>query len=328
MRNWYRFTAKAETPEVAELSIFDYIGYYGVRAIDFIRELGTVSATKLKVFVNSPGGDVFDAIAILNALRMSGKEIEVTVMGLAASAASYITLAGDKRIMPDNAMQMVHNASTGIYGNAQELAEMVELLNKMDANLQATFVSRTGLSAEKVAELLSTDTWLTAAQCLELGLCDEVVPAIKMDAAYEVDRLPENVRALFEAAKPAVEPKADPTPPEPTFAEAATAAMKGAGLEAHTAAWLTKLETVEQVTAAIGEARQITTFLAAIGKPEMTDRFVSAASTYAEMRKAVLAERQKVDDETHIDSTPPGVNPIQSKQPEQNFSASGYWKNR
>ena len=289
MRTWYNF--KAKSPDVADLSIFDYIGYYGVEASHFIAELKGITAPTIDLSINSPGGDVFQAIAILNALRGSGKTINVRVLGIAASAAAYITLAGHKRVMPENSMQMLHNASSGMYGNAEELQDMADTLRKVDSNLQATFVTRTGLSAEKVVELLSKDTYLTAAECLELGLCDEVEPALKMTASFETDRLPTNVRALFEAAK------MTPT------AERIHALVVNAGMGDFADRFAIEEATVEAAADRIETAREVLAYCA-VAKVDAAP-YINARTKLADVRSAVVEARAAADAEQHVDTTVP-----------------------
>ena len=119
MKTW--FTARA-TDGIAELSIYDEIGSYGVPAkafIDEMKSLGDISELTLRI--NSPGGSVFDGIAIYNALKRHPAKVIVTVEGLAASIASVILCAGDEVVMPKNALIMIHdlrkNEFAGIHGS-------------------------------------------------------------------------------------------------------------------------------------------------------------------------------------------------------------------
>ena len=107
MRPCFAFNAATDTE--ATLEIYDEIGFWGVQAKEFITQLKGVKAPVLNVEISSPGGDVFAGIAIYNALKASGKEIVVKVMGMAASAASLIAMAGDKIVMPKNSFMMIHN---------------------------------------------------------------------------------------------------------------------------------------------------------------------------------------------------------------------------
>ncbi len=108
MNRWYNIRATAEG---AELSIHDEIGAYGVSAKDFIAELGKLPGdAALTLRLNSPGGSVFDAVAIYNALKRHEGPVTVSIDGIAASAASYIAMAGDEVVMPENAFLMIHEA--------------------------------------------------------------------------------------------------------------------------------------------------------------------------------------------------------------------------
>lgn len=304
MRTWYKFSAKAEQPEVAELSIFDYIGYYGVEAKQFNADLAKITAETIEVSVNSPGGDVFQAVAIMNMLRGCGKQIHMKVLGIAASAASYILLAGHKRSMPDNTMQMLHNASTGAWGNAEELGEVVDVLKKVDANLHATFVSRTGQTAEKIAELLSKDTYLTAEECLELGLCDEVTPAIKVTAAYETESLPDHVQALFKAA---ATPPAETPLSLPERIKAALAAEPSLAEFEPVFAADTSLVDEATVTAAIQTAKEIVAYCAMTGMPDKAPAMIRARTPVADVRKALNEALVLADEANVIDTAPKGA---------------------
>jgi ATP-dependent Clp endopeptidase proteolytic subunit ClpP len=305
MRTWYTFSAKSD--DVAELSIFDYIGYYGVEAAQFKADLDKITAGAIEISINSPGGDVFQAVAILNMLRNSGKAITTKVLGIAASAASYIMLAGDKRIMPDNTMQMLHNASSGAYGNAAELGELVDVLKKVDQNLHATFVSRTGQTAEQIAELLSKDTYLTAAECLERGLCDEVTPSMKLTAAFDTANLPENVKALFEVKAP-----------EAPFAERAGAIVAAAGLGEFAQSFI-DLTTIEAVEAAVAEAREVV----ALCKFANVEAAEHVRQPLAKVREVLCAARAAADEALHIDTAPKGT--IVTPEAKAPITAASIW---
>ena len=299
MKNWYTIKAAAAGSDTAEVSVYDYIGYYGVRAIDFLNEIKNVEAPNIRVLINSPGGDVFDAIAMVNGLRMSGKKVTTTVMGLAASAASYLMLAGDHRVMPSNAMQMVHNASSGAYGNAEELTAVVEALHAVDNSLHATYMDRTGMTKEQVVELLSKDTFLTAEQCLEMGLCDEVTPAVKMTASYEVDRLPANVQALFKAA-------ALPQPTvTSTLADDVAGLVRDAGLETFSATFVTdeRITSMESAAPVINAAREIVALAKHTGQDAMVEGLIRGRKTLPEARAAIAAALEAAS--PHVDTSAP-----------------------
>lgn len=316
MKFWYSIKAAAGADTI-EVSVFDYIGYYGVRAIDFLNELKKHEAPNVNVSINSPGGDVFEAIAMLNGLRMSGKKITTTVMGIAASAASYLMLAGERRVMPDNAMQMVHNASTGSYGNAEEMQHVVDALHKMDDNLHATYMARTGMTKEAVVELLSKDTFLTAAECLALKLCDEVIPSVKMSAAYDVDRLPKHVQLLF-AASLLIE-----TPTTP-LAEQIQAEAKAAGLESFAAVFATDptVNSLVEAQAVIARAREIKALSVVAGLPDRADALIRARKTVPEVRAELNTVLVEADAATRVDTAAPSKI-LQAKQ--DDWSPTAQW---
>lgn len=194
-RRWYAFRNAGEVE--ADLYIFDEIGYDwwsdgGVVASDFVQELAGIRATTLNVHINSPGGDVFDGIAIANALRDHPATVNVTVDALAASIASVIALAGDTVTMNRNSQMMIHDASGGQYGNAADMEEMAALLDKVSNNIAAAYADRAGGGVKKWRDLMRAETWFDAQETVDVGLADKVQPL--------ADRGAEKVAARWQAA--------------------------------------------------------------------------------------------------------------------------------
>lgn len=135
------------------------------------------NATQIKIYINSYGGSVFEGTAIYSQLKRHQAEKIVYVDGFACSVASVIAMAGDKVIMPRNTMMMIHNAWTWTYGNAVQLRKAADDLDTiMEGNMQAYLEKSKGkITKEKLVELLTAETWLTAEQCLEYGFCDEIL---------------------------------------------------------------------------------------------------------------------------------------------------------
>jgi ATP-dependent Clp protease protease subunit len=133
--------------------------------------------TQINVYVNSYGGYVYEAMAIRNQLKRHPAHVTGYVDGFAASAASFILTACDEVKMYSNTMQMIHNAVDGAYGNSTYLRKVADDLDKiMEGNRQAYLEKSNGkLNEEKLIELLEAESWLTANDCLEYGLCDEVI---------------------------------------------------------------------------------------------------------------------------------------------------------
>lgn len=163
--------------EEATLYVYDVIGgmFGGVDAEEVARELAATRADTLHVRINSPGGDVFDAVAIATAIRQHPANVIAHIDGLAASAATSIATAADQVEMSDGGMYMIHNAWTLAIGNRHDMLDTASLLEKVDGNIQRGYAERTGASIEQVAEWMDAETWFTADEAQEAGFVDEVV---------------------------------------------------------------------------------------------------------------------------------------------------------
>lgn len=219
-QKWYAVSpAKADAP--ASVSVRGYIGEWGLTDRDLIREieaLGEIDA--LTVVVNSRGGEVDHALSIYNYLRTHAAKVTVRIDGIAASAASIIAMAGDEIIMPANALMMVHRPWTFAEGNAESLRKTAADLEKLEGALLETYQSRSKKPWEETKALIDEETYLSAADALEMGFCDVVEPltrplAVAMAEAVGVPTamlaMAEKIEA--EAAVPA-EPETDPAEPE------------------------------------------------------------------------------------------------------------------
>jgi ATP-dependent Clp protease, protease subunit len=141
MRSWYTIRALATGSEVG---IYDEIGAYGVSAKGFLAELGALPAgTPIDLRINSPGGSVFDAVAIYNAIQRHEGTVTVWIDGIAASAASYIAMAGDEIVMPENAFLMIHDPAGLVMGTADDMRAMAEALDKVKGSLVQGYAVRT-----------------------------------------------------------------------------------------------------------------------------------------------------------------------------------------
>lgn len=151
--------------------------------------LGDVSTINL--YINSPGGSVFEGIAIHNMLKRHKAKVNVYIDALAASIASVIAMAGDTIYMPKNSMLMIHNPWTFTYGNAAELRKMADDLDRIGNSSKQTYLQKAGdkLTEEKLQEMLDAETWLSADEAFEYGLCDVVQEANQMAASINFDLL-------------------------------------------------------------------------------------------------------------------------------------------
>lgn len=200
---------KNDQETVAEIRIYDEIGFWGVAAKDFVSELNlaTAEADKIVVSINSPGGDVFDAFAIYNALRRANLPIETRADGVAASAASLIFMAGDERIMPDNAMLMIHNAWTNAAGTAADLRKTAEAMDKIRDGIVAAY-TRSEQGDDEIIKMMDDVTWMSALEAQALGFCTlieepvQVAASISVNAMQMLERLaaPQNLIDLLAVA--------------------------------------------------------------------------------------------------------------------------------
>lgn len=225
-----RFESKSKDNKEYNLFIYGPISSFsfGRRSAEGIREqLQNIDADKINVHINSPGGSAFDGVAIGNLLKNHKAEIIVHIDGWAASAASVIAMAGDKIIMPENTMMMIHRASTIEWGNAALLEKTAADLRKIDKALEASYKKRFVGEESELAQLLDNETFLTAEEAVAFGLADVVGEEVEIndlaDADEETDdeeyeNFKEKLVAKYAAqAKPQQnkKPKEEPTPAEP-----------------------------------------------------------------------------------------------------------------
>lgn len=312
------YAIKALDESVAEISVLDEIGFWGVQAKDFAREVKALAAPAIKLYINSPGGSVFDAVAMFNILAQSGKTIEVHVLGIAASAASYLAMVGAKVVMPDNSFMFLHNPINGVYGNAEDMREMADVLDKIGGSMTATYAKRFKGDEKALADLLASEAYLTAAECLEYGFCDEVVDPIAATAKFDPDLVPEAVRAVvFKAAAP---------PAAPDLAACIKAALAD-GLAEYEPVFATDttLTTEAQVAAAAQSARDIKAFCDLAGKPEMAGGMIRGRKSVAEARAALLAAAAAEDEATRVDTARRQAPAAAAKPAAQFTNGSDLW---
>jgi ATP-dependent protease ClpP protease subunit len=157
---------------------------------DLLNEIGNKD---LNVYINSAGGDVFESIAIHNALKRHKGNVDVYIDGLAGSGASIITMAGDKIHMPKNTMMMIHKAWTIALGNADEIRKVADNLDKVDSTVKASYEDRFVGTEEELEQLISDESWLNAQECYDLGLCEEVIEEVKADDE-ESEEVEDNIK--------------------------------------------------------------------------------------------------------------------------------------
>lgn len=167
-----RVVRNADTAAGPELWLYDEIGFWGVTASDVAAYLSPLSGQRVTVRVNSPGGEVFDGIAIYNLIRGHVGGADVVVDGLAASAASFIAMAGETVTMSPHSRMMIHDAIAVAYGNAAELMDTAALLDDLSQNIAGIYAGKSGGDAATFRELMLAETWLSPSEALDLGLVD------------------------------------------------------------------------------------------------------------------------------------------------------------
>ena len=224
---WFRIRNEADRP--VEVLIYDVIdSWFGVSAEQFANELAAIDAEEITVRINSPGGDVFDGIAILNSLRGHKARITTVIDGLAASAASFIAMAGDEIVMKRNSELMIHDASGMAIGNAATMADMADMLNRVSDNIASIYAERTGSTAAEWRDRMRDEIWYSADEAVDAGLADRVDGDQEAKATNRFDLSIFNYAGRDQAPSPT--PLAATGAPEVQGKEAATMATLNEGL--------------------------------------------------------------------------------------------------
>ncbi|HEX6993735.1 MAG TPA: head maturation protease, ClpP-related [Gammaproteobacteria bacterium] len=167
----------ARGPRRAEILIHDAIGedFFGdgLTSKKFAQELSALGKLdEITVSINSPGGAVFDGVAIYNALVAHPARVDVVIDGLAASIASVIAMAGDRITLRAGAMMMIHDPWTIALGNADEMRDVADQLDRVARNIADIYAARTGQPVERVRELMRATSWFDGPAAVESGFAD------------------------------------------------------------------------------------------------------------------------------------------------------------
>lgn len=209
----------------------DEAGWFGGVSAEGFAKLIAEMTGPVTVRLNSPGGDVFGGRAIAQAIRGYQDEVTVQIDGYAASAASTIAVAGDKVVAAPDAMVMIHEAWTFTVGNKRDHDATSELLSKIDASIAEGYAAKAGDKAgTDWAALMEQESWFTAAEALELGLIDDILPAKVEKTSNAIawdlsvfDRAPKAADAEVQApSQQDAETEVDAPPAAPTQPDAST----------------------------------------------------------------------------------------------------------
>ena len=192
----YSISAKANEVDIL---LYDEIGFWGIQADAFIKDLNAVDAKIINLRINSPGGSVFDGTAIYNALKRHKAKIITHVDGLAASMASIIALAGSEVHMADNAFIMIHDPWSIAIGDAAVMRKEAEVLDKISDVMAKTYADKTGKSMEEIKQIMADETWFNATEAKEIGLVDSLDEKQDAKASFDLsifNRVPEELKNL------------------------------------------------------------------------------------------------------------------------------------
>lgn len=268
--SWYAMRALAGG--TLEIMMYDEIGAWGITAKQFVLDLlaaGDVS--QINVRIHSPGGDVFEGMAIYNALKGHPAYVSVYIDGLAASMASVVAMAGDRVYIPANAMMMIHKPWGVQGGDAEAMRQYAALLDKVESNLVQAYVAKTGKTPEEIHALLSAETWMEGGEAVAAGFADVLIEPLKVAASLTSKRMQEFTNMPPEAAlqtlmNPRGNAPAQPVPAVPVAAAGATPEQIRAQIQA-------------EVVAAEG-----------VRRTEITAAFGGFATAHAELLNSCVAD--------------------------------------
>jgi ATP-dependent protease ClpP protease subunit len=322
MRNWYRVDAAAAgKKDVADIYIYDEIGKSfwnddALTASKFIADLKALpeSVKTIRVHVNSPGGNVFEASAIANALRAErtdhGRTVEMRIDGIAASAATIVTSAGNPIRIADNAMMMIHEPSGIGMGPSSSLRKLADALDAIRSAIVAAYRWVSTKTEDELIAMMAATTWMTAKEAVENGFATEVIKGSEVTACFRPDVLAalgeipvscrQHVNALI---KYPAEPE---TPPVPAAAadvlrlcrEAECLDLAEGLVEAKATLEeaRTRIATERQTrTQAQARATQIRALCGRAKLPELTDGYIQGAMPLEAIRAQLTVLTAKLD---------------------------------
>ena len=171
-----------------EVMIYDEIGFWGTTADDFVKEIRDITTDEIHLRINSPGGRVFDGIAIFNALIRHDARVVTFVDALAASAASFIAQAGDEVHMAKGSTMMVHDGLAMCFGNEQDMLKTAQTLGKISNNIASIYADRAGGTVESWRSVMREEVWFTADEAVDANLADDVLSSADEEAQEATDK--------------------------------------------------------------------------------------------------------------------------------------------
>ena len=342
-KHWYSLKASGEA-EARSIEVYVYgeIGTWGITANQFVRDLAAMDdgVSPIVVAFNSIGGDLFDGLAIHNALSRLGERCTGRVDALAASAASVAVCGAHKVVIASNAMLMIHNPWTYAAGDAEDLRKVATALDQALEVIIAAYKAKSpNIDEVELRRLVNAETWLTASEAVALGLADEVGEGVTVKACLgqggalqRYQHAPQALLAQLEEPPeqpPEPEPEPKPEPEKPLLVDSAALALlitqscNTAGISnlIEPIINITKLVDEATVNAALSNAKAVRDLCVAARLPEFTQQFVASGLTAEAVRgrlfdKLVSGGGFEIDNSLPINDDP--APKTQAKQPDTN----------
>ncbi|WWG64124.1 head maturation protease, ClpP-related [Pseudomonas poae] len=298
-KSWYTFQASGEAEQRSiEIFVYGEIGAWGVTANQFVQDLRAMDdgASPVIVAFNSIGGDLFDGLAIHNALSRLGERCTGRIDALAASAASVAVCGAHRVVIAANAMLMIHNPYTFTGGDAEDFRRVADVLDQtLEAIIAAYKAKAPDIDEAELRRMVNAETWLTANEAVALGLADEVGDGLKVSACLgqgsvlqRFQHAPAELLAQLDE-----EPEVEPPEPDPVpvldagkLALMVTKGCAAAGISnlVDPILAVTNLESEAVVKAALTKAKALHGLCVAARLPELTGEFISAGLDEAAVR--------------------------------------------
>ena len=341
-KHWYSLKASGEADTRSiEVYVYGEIGTWGITANQFVRDLAALDdgVSPIVVAFNSVGGDLFDGLAIHNALSRLGERCTGRVDALAASAASVAVCGAHKVVIASNAMLMIHNPWTYAAGDAEDLRKVATALDQaMEAIIAAYKAKAPDIDEVELRRMVNAETWLTASEAVALGLADSVGEGVTVKACLgqggalqRYQHAPQALLAQLEEP-PEPEPTPEPVKPEPEkppivdsakLALLITQSCNTAGISNLIESLISTTQLADEVTvnAALTNAKAVRDLCVAARLPEFTQQFVAAGLSAEAVRgrlfdKLVSGGGFEIDNSLPINDDP--APKTQAKQPDTN----------
>lgn len=302
-KSWYTVQASGEAEQRSiEIFVYGEIGAWGITANQFVQALHAIDdgVSPVTVAFNSIGGDLFDGLAIHNALSRLGERCTGRIDALAASAASVAVCGAHRVVIAANAMLMIHNPYTFTGGDAEDFRRVADVLDQtLEAIIAAYKAKAPDIDEAELRRMVNAETWLTANEALVLGLADEVGDGLKVSACLGQGSVlqrfqhapPELLAQLDEEPEVEIPEPNDPPAPAPVLDAAklallVTQSCAAAGISNLVDPILasTKLESEAVIQAALTKAKVLHGLCVAARLPELAGEFITAGLDEAAVR--------------------------------------------